>query len=320
MKPFGLVLAGGGGKGAYQIGVWKCLREYGMEEYITAVSGTSVGALNGALVTQGDYDRAEALWLGIRPELILTPKMVNRQMRRGLHSLEQAEEDEATSAGLPPSPAAEAAGAALNAAALAVVGQLSAPAPLSSSAAVSALTTAVQGMVSGKSGIFSRSGLLSLMDRGVDFSRIAAASIPCFATCLSFPALKVERFDLRGCPEEESRALLLASSAIPLIFDAERFRDKYYYDGGFPVLGDNVPVSPLYDMGIKNILVIHLDQSQRVNREDFPNAHIFEVTPSVDLGNFFTGSLNFSAETVRQHIQQGYLDMRQVLDPFADWE
>jgi NTE family protein len=41
----GLVLGGGGGKGAYEIGVWNTLRNvYGIK--IAAVSGTSVGALN----------------------------------------------------------------------------------------------------------------------------------------------------------------------------------------------------------------------------------------------------------------------------------
>ena len=48
-EPLGLVLAGGGGKGAYQVGVWKALSEYGLAQRVTVISGTSVGALNGAL-------------------------------------------------------------------------------------------------------------------------------------------------------------------------------------------------------------------------------------------------------------------------------
>lgn len=30
----GLVLAGGGGKGAYQLGVWKALKQFGIDKYI----------------------------------------------------------------------------------------------------------------------------------------------------------------------------------------------------------------------------------------------------------------------------------------------
>jgi len=60
---YALALEGGGAKGAYQIGAWKALREAGIR--ICAVAGTSVGALNGALIAAGDYDRAEELWENI---------------------------------------------------------------------------------------------------------------------------------------------------------------------------------------------------------------------------------------------------------------
>lgn len=44
----GLVLSGGGAKGAFQAGVWRAMCELGLAERVEAVSGTSVGALNGA--------------------------------------------------------------------------------------------------------------------------------------------------------------------------------------------------------------------------------------------------------------------------------
>jgi NTE family protein len=57
---YGIVLGGGGAKGAYEIGVWKALRELRIP--IDAVVGTSVGALNGAIMVQGDYELALELW------------------------------------------------------------------------------------------------------------------------------------------------------------------------------------------------------------------------------------------------------------------
>ena len=51
-----LVLSGGGSKGAYQIGAWKALKKLHIKFDI--VTGTSVGALNGALVTQKSYRKA----------------------------------------------------------------------------------------------------------------------------------------------------------------------------------------------------------------------------------------------------------------------
>ena len=59
-REYGVVLEGGGAKGAYQIGAWKAFREAGLK--IRGISGTSVGALNGALMCMGDLDLAESVW------------------------------------------------------------------------------------------------------------------------------------------------------------------------------------------------------------------------------------------------------------------
>lgn len=67
----GLVLEGGGGKGAYQIGVWKALRELKIDNLIQGVSGTSIGALNSVLFAQGDLEMAESIWMGITREDVL---------------------------------------------------------------------------------------------------------------------------------------------------------------------------------------------------------------------------------------------------------
>lgn len=62
-KEYAVALEGGGAKGAYQIGVWKALKEAGVK--IRAVSGVSVGALNGALMVMDDLEKAESIWENI---------------------------------------------------------------------------------------------------------------------------------------------------------------------------------------------------------------------------------------------------------------
>lgn len=57
---YGLVLEGGGVRGAFHVGVWKALRKMGIE--LCAVAGASIGAINGALIAQGEYDIAMKLW------------------------------------------------------------------------------------------------------------------------------------------------------------------------------------------------------------------------------------------------------------------
>ena len=63
-KTYAIALEGGGAKGAYQTGVWTALNEAGIK--YNAVSGTSVGALNAALMCMGDIEKARRLWSDIR--------------------------------------------------------------------------------------------------------------------------------------------------------------------------------------------------------------------------------------------------------------
>ncbi|MBE6771268.1 MAG: patatin-like phospholipase family protein [Ruminococcaceae bacterium] len=60
MKEYGLVLAGGGAKGVYQLGAWKAMRELGVN--FSAVAGVSIGSINGALIAADCYEEAEQLW------------------------------------------------------------------------------------------------------------------------------------------------------------------------------------------------------------------------------------------------------------------
>ncbi len=82
MNDYALVLAGGGAKGAYQIGVWRALREFSADRLIGAVAGTSVGSLNGALYISGEYKKALSLWQNIRHDDILTTSQVSGSMSR----------------------------------------------------------------------------------------------------------------------------------------------------------------------------------------------------------------------------------------------
>src|ERR1700690_524331 len=74
----GLVLTGGGAKGAYQVGCLKALRKAGYTNF-SAISGTSVGAMNAILLAAGKLEAAEEAWtnlrcrdvIGIKPHKIL---------------------------------------------------------------------------------------------------------------------------------------------------------------------------------------------------------------------------------------------------------
>ena len=71
MSKTAVVLAGGGSRGAYQVGVWKALRELNIEYQL--VTGTSVGALNGVLMVQGDYEKAVHIWENLSSQDVVGP-------------------------------------------------------------------------------------------------------------------------------------------------------------------------------------------------------------------------------------------------------
>ena len=287
MNGIGLVLAGGGGKGAYQIGVWKYLHECGLDRYVRAVSGTSVGSLNAALFASGDFQRAEDLWLNIQPSQILSPRKVSLSEVIGWIG----------KVGLAAGIRGVAAGAA--------------------TISMQALTAGITSML-GRRYAFSRDGLIALIQQGLDFSVIQNSQMPCYATCLAIPECSVRRFDLCQYSAEEATTLLLASSAMPLVFDSEEFRGDRYYDGGIPLVGDNVPIKPIYDLGLDCIIVVHLGQDYVIDHSQYPNAKIVEIVPQVNLGGAVDGTLDFTATGSQWRIRQGYKDAEQVFGMFVE--
>ena len=63
-KVYAIALEGGGARGAWQVGAWRALEEAGVR--YNAVSGTSVGAINGALMAMRDLNQAETVWRNIQ--------------------------------------------------------------------------------------------------------------------------------------------------------------------------------------------------------------------------------------------------------------
>ncbi len=65
-KKTALVLGGGGSRGAYEAGVWQALTDLGI--VIDMVFGTSVGAINAAMVAQGDLELTKNMWKQLETE------------------------------------------------------------------------------------------------------------------------------------------------------------------------------------------------------------------------------------------------------------
>lgn len=292
MKGIGLVFAGGGGKGAYEIGVWKYLHEIGLEQHVKVVSGTSVGALNAALFVGSDYETAEDLWLNISQNKILTPKEISaEEIMKWLitHGCN-------------------------------MVFPVTMGVSKLASGTIMLFEKIAQQVFNGVKGeyIFSRAGIKDMIAEGLDFDKLQSSDIACYATCVRCRELAIERFKLNEFTDEEITTLLLASSAIPVVFPNENFHGEFYCDGGIPIVGDNIPIQPVYDSGIETIFVVHLGRETLIDKEKFPNAKIIEIIPSENLGNMLEGTLDFSSEGAAHRLQLGYQDAKRILQPMRD--
>lgn len=289
MSKLGLVFSGGGGKGAYQIGVWRALKEFGLAENVRVVAGTSVGALNALLFVQQNYELAEHLWFHIRQEDILKidPELIARILREAPIAI-------------PP-----------------------------------AMFEKVLNFFCSR-GIWSRDGLIRMLKTAIDAEAIAVSPVTVFAACTdvtdipsvmrpvsalthylfeqSIPEGECTYFRLNDYDVAHIRQILLASSALPILFHAEQIDGRVYYDGG---LVDNIPVKPVYNEGCDLILVVQLDPLTLIERDQFPDARILTIAPQESQGGFWGGTLDFSREGAEQRVQQGYADAVRILQPVA---
>ncbi len=81
---YGLVLEGGGARGSYHMGAYKAIIEEGLE--VGAVTGTSIGAINGAMIVQGDFEKAIQLWEDLSYSMVIGAnyKEIERLRRKKL--------------------------------------------------------------------------------------------------------------------------------------------------------------------------------------------------------------------------------------------
>ncbi|AIO19308.1 hypothetical protein KQ51_01432 [Candidatus Izimaplasma bacterium HR1] len=87
MKKLGIAFAGGGARGAYQIGAWQALKEHGLDTKFSAFSGASVGSLNAVLFAMGDYDKAYETWMSLDKKTLfnLEKHILKRLMKEKLN-------------------------------------------------------------------------------------------------------------------------------------------------------------------------------------------------------------------------------------------
>lgn len=299
MDNFGLVFSGGGGRGAYQIGVWKALDKLGLASQVKAVSGTSVGALNAAMFVSISPSAAEAIWTGLSRKDILNIRELTKITKKGISK------GIAKAVSLYSNP---------NTKQLASVYCEKKIIEKSVSAAKKSFR------IIRKEGLFSQDGLKALIRENGVAAGVMKSSIPCFACRQKNKgeSKEVEYVLLNGLRSEEEIVNALAdSSCLPFVFHAQKHDDNKYYDGG---LEDNCPIEPLYKLLTATgerakIVVVLLKPNAKVDTTLYPNADFIIIRPketiflgSSQLKYIDDGLVDFKGKHARTRIQLGYYD------------
>ncbi|MCR4841918.1 MAG: patatin-like phospholipase family protein [Eubacterium sp.] len=283
-KEYAVVLCGGGGKGAYQVGVWGYLDEIGLTKNIKAISGCSIGALNSLLFASGDIKRAIDIWEKADASLF-THKGDDR-----LSTDDSYEEN-----------------TILKRLRAFISDPLTSMAPYSQEGIEDLIDTHMEGRYDR---LFDDDMMLYTSTSRVKVRGVLQENhhLP----------LAGHYECLNGKTPEEIREWTLASCAIPGAYPPRRIGEHLYYDGGAT---DNVPLRPLVWARFKNIIIVHLrtaDDPKEMERHitsfeglDLRNVNIWEIYPSDPevLGD----TMELSYEKTLARLAMGYNDAKRTL-------
>ena len=316
-EPVGLVLSGGGAKGAYEVGVWKALCEAGVADRITVFSGTSVGAINAALLASvRDPDKCAQIWReevsgvfvpdanlkwAVLWEIAKNAGSATCKRKQGKKSGEDLSWWD---------------GSVIFAEATASVGIK----------AVKKIIDSVHGP-SNSVGVCDSSRLRDALRRHLP-ERWETMLPLVYATAVAKEQGGAHLFCLNGNERERDIDYVMASAAIPIGYGSVEIDGVPYVDGGFEAQGgDNTPVKAVVEKHpeVKTIIVVYLKDrthlKRRVSQEDFPGVNLIEIIPSQNIGGRFwglQGVVDSSPEKIELLLSLGYDDAMRVLKEAAE--
>jgi len=293
----GVVLSGCGAKGAYEAGFLKCLAELKIQP--DAISGTSIGALNGAVyAAQKETGEVsvllESIWQRLARSKALTLKKRN---------------------------------SLLNFVDIAMF--FSPLAPVSKVVKVVrslAITKSVEGVCSTDlaENILDQYAPVDQLKEGLPFYVGVTESDGNLLDTLRLLGLSssgvTDFVKVQSLERDEVHKVILASAALPIAFDAVQIGDKHYRDGCLGSIDNewgNTPAKPLItEEKCTHLIVCHLNEGSFFNRYDpvFSDVSIIEVRPKNGIFSSPLDPLMFSPEKIFDWMEQGYQDSKRILN------
>lgn len=298
MLKLGLTLSGGGARGAYEAGVVRALAEENVK--LHAISGASIGALNGALVAASPTlseaaDRLEHLWKELG-EIGLLRKMINVNRI------------------------------------VAIGARLTLPPAL---LYLYRLLVQDDDLFAefDNNGLLTNKPLRDILDDWISDDALEAGiplHVSVYEKYSNPQALLAALSSASGagdtphsrylCLQDMSRPLrrkaLLASAALPFVLASQQINGSEWIDGG---LGDNLgetgntPTEPLIEAGCNVIIVTLLKNGSFWNRTRSPDTTFLEIRPSGRVPSDLMSLLDFSSQSISRLYAMGYEDAARTL-------
>jgi NTE family protein len=284
----GLVLAGGGAKGAYQAGVVRRLADTAVP--VAALAGCSIGALNGAVIASASdlsdaADRLAGLWSEVSAIAGPAPAVTALDGPPGMVAVTRALADLAARTASP----------------------VLRPGFLEAFVARRIDATALRRGLPLWVSVFPSAA----RDAGIGEWGWLLDVVRAWA------GARAEWLHVNRLPTEEVHQAILASAALPVVLPGRDVLGRRYIDGG---LADNTAAGALVRHGGCDVLIVtHLSRGDLWDAHQFPGTSVIEIRPQTSLSGpgllgSVTATLDFSPDRVASLIRQGYADATAVLD------
>ncbi|MBP1925033.1 NTE family protein [Sedimentibacter acidaminivorans] len=271
MSDIGLVLGGGGAKGAYEIGAWHALCQHGINKNIKMYSGASIGAINCALIQLMDSDSAAEVWLEY--------DLQKRFMDNGIDYNEIVQIINRIKKGK----------------------NVDFDGILSRDGLIELLDELnIENLEKSEKDFYASVVNITKIPKERRFLKPAIDWYEGRKTGFT------QYINLKNANKDFIVKVLSASSALPVIYTPIIIEDQYFVDGG---VNDNLPIYPVYQSGYRKIIVISCERVNYFSiMRRYPSIQMILIQPSRYLGNLLNGTLNFNQDKLKQSFELGYND------------
>ena len=291
----GIVLSGGGAKGAYEVGFLKALDELNIQPQ--AIAGTSIGALNGAIYSSLKDTKETSIILDKLWSDLGKSNILEVDKKKAIKNIVE-------------------------------VFTYFSPMP------VGRLTKIAMALSkSGKSqeGILTQTPIINRLEQYAPTDKLknglpfyvgitkSKGNLQDVINFSGFGGEKTQFKKIQNLNSQDMHKAIMASASLPILFDGIEIEGEVYRDGCLSSTDNewgNTPAKPLIEKEkCSHIIVCHLNEGSFFNRYDplFKDVGIIEIRPKSNTFSSSLDPLQFKVEKIDEWRQQGYEDTKRIL-------